>query len=145
MCRLMIDTNVLLDTLDARRPESLEAREVLSRCNGWGDFGMASSHSFKDVYYIVGRMQGEAFARAAVQALMDLVAIAPVDSEVCDEAIRSSEPDFEDGLVRACAELNGADFIVTRNKAAYTNCRIRSVTAAEYLRIAKANDGETGE
>ena len=133
MCRLMLDTNILLDTLDSRRPESREAREVVDRCNGWGEFGMTCALSLKDVYFISTKARGEAWARSAVGKLMGLVSVAPVDGEVCDEALRSDEPDFEDGIIRACAELNGADYIITRDKDAFGNSKIRSMTAAEYL------------
>ena len=142
MCRLMIDTNILLDTLDSQRPESEEALELLSRCNGCGELGMVSSHSLQDVYYVSRKMHGERWARDAIGHLMGLVTIAPVDDEVCDHAMRSDEPDFEDGVVRACAELNGAGYIVTRDSGAFANCKIRSVTASEYLRIADTNGRE---
>ena len=71
---------------------------------------------------------------------MGLLVIAPVDAEVCDLALNSNEPDFEAGIIRACAELNDADFIITRDKAAFANSKVRSVDAAEYLQIARAND-----
>ena len=136
MCRLMIDTNILIDAMIDDRPQTNEAVELLDRCNGWGEFGMASALSFKDVYYIIQRSKGERFARASVESLMGLVAVAAVDGEVGDEALRSNEPDFEDGISRACAELNGAYFIITRDKDAFANSKIRSVTASEYLAIA---------
>ncbi len=143
MCRLMIDTNILLDTLDSRRPESQAAREVIDRCNGWGEFGMACALSLKDVYYISKKARNETWARSAVGKLMGLVVVAPVDGEVCDGALRSNEPDFEDGIIRACAELNGADFIITRDKDAFANSKIRSVTASEYLAIANASQHDS--
>lgn len=140
MCRLLVDTNVLLDAVDPSRPDCAAARGVLDRCNGWGEFGMACALSLKNVYYITGRMYGEAKARELVRNLMDLLVIAPVDAEVCSMAFESNEPDFEDGIIRACAELNGADFIITRDAAAFANSKIRSVSATEYLQIAKAAD-----
>lgn len=136
MCRLLIDTNVLLDASMPLRPESADACEVLKLCNGNGEFGMACALSFKDVYYIIGKRYGEAEARNAVRNLMGLLAIAPVDAEVLDMAARSNEPDFEDGIVRAAAELNGADFIITRDKAAFAKSKVRAVSASEYLKIA---------
>lgn len=138
MCRLMIDTNILLDCIDSRRPDSQAAREVFDRCNGWGEFGMASALSFKDVYYVMRKAHGEAWARLVVEKLMGLLAIAPVDAEICEEALRSNEPDFEDGIIRACAEFNDADFIITRDKDAFANSKVRSVTAREYLAIASS-------
>lgn len=101
---------------------------------------MACSLSLKDVYYITSKIYGEDKARELVRSLMRLLVIAPVDAEVCNMALASNEPDFEDGIIRACAELNGADFIITRDAAAFANSKVRSVTATEYLQIAKAAD-----
>jgi predicted nucleic acid-binding protein len=140
MCHLLIDTNILLDAIDPSRPDSNSARELLDRCSGWGELGMACASSFTDTYYISRKLYGEARGRTIVRHLMSLLAIAPVDAEVCDMALNSDEPDFEDGVIRACAELNGADFIITRDRAAFAHSKIRSVTAAEYLEIARAND-----
>ena len=66
---------------------------------------------------------------------MGLVVVAPVGGEEADLALHAGEPDFEDGLVRACAELNDVDFIITRDAAAFRKSRVRSVSAAEYLEI----------
>lgn len=44
-------------------------------------------------------------------------------------------PDFEDGLVRAVAELNDVDFTLTRDARAFRRSRVRAVTCAEYLEI----------
>jgi predicted nucleic acid-binding protein len=136
----MIDTNILMNTLSPSRPECREARELIDRCSGWGEFGMASSLSFKDVYYLSSRMFGERQARAIVEHLMGMLAVAPVDAEVCHMALRSDEPDFEDGIIRACAELNGADFIVTHDREAFAHSTVRSVSDAEYLDIARSRD-----
>lgn len=66
---------------------------------------------------------------------MDLLVIAPVGAEECELSLRAGEPDFEDGLVRAAAELNDVDFILTRDARAFKRSRVRAVTSAEYLEI----------
>lgn len=135
--RLLFDTNVLLDVLVEGRPQSQEAWEVLRRCNGSGDMGLVTSGSLKDVYYVLGRGGRETAAREAIGLLVDLLIIAPVGAEECDLALHAGEPDFEDGLVRACAELNDVDFILTRDAKAFRRSRVRAVTCAEYLEIAE--------
>ena len=141
MNRLLLDTNILLDAILDGRPYAQEAQDVIARCNGGGDFGIVSGLSLKDVYYIATRAHGATWARTAVRHLMGLLVIAPDDAEVFDCALNSGEADFEDGIIRACAELNDADFIITRDGTAFTNSPVRSVTAGEYLRIAAANEG----
>lgn len=98
-----------------------------------GDMGITSSHSLKDAYYIMSHIYDEPTAREAVRVLVDLVVIGPVSVEETLLALDSNEPDFEDGLVRACAELNDVDFIISRDEKAYRTCKIRRVTAGEYL------------
>ena len=63
-----------------------------------------------------------------VEALAGLVAIAPVGTEECYLSLQGNEPDFEDGLVRACAELNDADVILTRDAGAYKRSKVRAMT-----------------
>lgn len=138
--RLFLDTNILLDAVCKERPECQEARRVLQRCNGGGDMAFAASVSFKDVYYVLTKRYGRNAALGALKYLMDLVIIAPISAEDCEMSYRSDEPDFEDGLVRACAELNDADFILTRDADAYKYSSVRSVTCSEYLHIAEARD-----
>ena len=135
MSRLLLDTNILLDAVMRERPQSAEARQVLDRCNGWGDLGLVAAVSLKDLYYVLGKCWGEPTARDCVERLMGLVVVAPVGGEEADLALHAGEPDFEDGLVRACAELNDVDFIITRDAAAFRKSRVRSVSAAEYLEI----------
>jgi predicted nucleic acid-binding protein len=135
MSRLLLDTNILLDAVMRERPQSAEARQVLDRCNGWGDMGLVAAVSLKDLYYVLGKCWGEPTARECVERLMGLVVVAPVGGEEADLALHAGEPDFEDGLVRACAELNDVDFIITRDAAAFRKSSVRSVSAAEYLEI----------
>lgn len=59
----------------------------------------------------------------------------PQSAEECLMSAASDEPDFEDGMIRACAELNDVDFILTRYAAAYRRSTVRSMTCAEYLEV----------
>ncbi|MBP3866644.1 MAG: PIN domain-containing protein [Eggerthellaceae bacterium] len=133
MHRLLLDTNILLDCVDPSRASHDEAVRLAAQCNGGGDMGIASSHSLNDAYYIMSRLYDEPSAREAVRVLSELVVVAPIGAEETLLALDSNEPDFEDGLVRACAELNDADFIVSRDEKAFRKATIRRVTAQEYL------------
>lgn len=142
MYRILLDTNILLDSIIPNRPQHDEALALLKWCNGSGDHGFAAATSFNDAYYILCRAYSEAIAREALENLLGLVAVAPVSAEECDRSLRSNEPDFEDGLIRACAELNGADFIVTRDRDAFAGGKVRSATAKEFLFTVDHEDKE---
>ena len=133
MSRLLIDTNVLLDCVDPTRPFHDDAMRLMRRCNGGGDLAIASSHSLNDTYYIMSRLYDEPSARAAIRVLADLVTIGPIGAEETLLALDSNEPNFEDGLIRACAELNDVDFIISRDAKAFCKATTRRATPAEYL------------
>ena len=64
---------------------------------------------------------------------MDLFEAVPVDEPLCRVALLSDEPDFEDGVIRACAESAPVDFIVSRDEGAFARSSIRRLSAQEYL------------
>ena len=136
--RVLFDTNVLLDALIDGRPESREACLALKYCNGGGDLGLATSGSLKDVYYILCRRYGKESAKKAVNLLLDLLVVAPVGEEECILAASSSEPDFENGQVRAAAELNNVKFILTRDADAFKYSTVRTLACSEYIQMVNA-------
>lgn len=140
--RILLDTNIILDAVCPTRPQSKEACLVLRRCSGEGDMGFVTSGSLKDAYYVLSKQYGEPAARAAVHHLMGLLIVAPTSAEDCLMSIESNEPDFEDGLIRACAELNDMDFIITRDEAAFRKSKVRAVDCAEYLSICDEADAD---
>ena len=133
MYRLMFDTNILIDAIVSGRPESDAARELLIWCAEKGGVALVCPLSLKDTYYVLNRDLSEKDSRAAVKSLMQAVRLTPVGMEECDMAIDSDEPDFEDGIIRACAELNDADFFITRDRQAYTRSKIKRLSAKEFL------------
>ena len=132
---LLIDTNVVLDLLVDNRPQHAEAMRVAELCNGGGDLGLIAPMTLKDAYYIIARRESEAAARAGVRLAMGLFVIAPLGPEECDRSLHSDEPDFEDGLIRACAELNGVDYILTRDTRAFCRSPVKALSCAEYLEL----------
>ena len=52
------------------------------------------------------RQYDGAQARRSVEWLRELLVIVPLGAEECELSFGCGEPDFEDGLIRACAELN---------------------------------------
>ena len=126
--RLLFDTDVVLDAVCPERPQSKEACEVLRLCNGEGDMGIVAVGSLKDAYYILCRQYGEPCARTSIEKLTELLVIAPTSAEECELSLHGNEPDFEDGLIRACAELNDVDFILTRDARAFARSKVRART-----------------
>ena len=61
-----------------------------------------------------------------------VVQVAELADAVFDLAFSSDEPDLEDGIVRATAELHGAVAIITHDAGAYRGSTVPSMDARSY-------------
>ncbi len=133
MIKLLLDTNFLLDLLVPDRPGS-ESAAALAKAIDEGRFeAEVSAGSLKDVYYVGCKYADERIVRSMIEAFMDAYSVKAVDETVCRMAIRSHEPDFEDGIIRAIAETSGVDVIITRDADAFANSLVRSMSAKAFL------------
>lgn len=134
--RVLLDTNVLLDYLDARRSEHETARSLVRAILLHGGSPVAPASSYKDVYYILRRSLGsESDARALVKGLVECIPITPIDLRGTDlaPAAASNESDFEDGLVRRLAERERLTAIVTRDASAFRSSFVPAFDPREFL------------
>lgn len=131
--KVLLDTNVMLD-LALARPEGLDAAAAIAEAVAYEEVvAYVCATSLKDLYYILSKAMGEKDARTYIKAVMDDFIICSVDYALCRQAADSDEPDFEDGLVRACAENARVDFIVTRDVTAFARSKVRSIAPADYV------------
>ena len=130
--RLFFDTNFLLDLTNRERPQHEQARLLFGLLETGYIRAAVSPHSFTDYYYIARDIK--ALIRQDFMALfLETCEIAVLDESLLRKALHSNEPDFEDGVVRACAEAWNADFIITRDVKAFVGGPVAAVSAADYL------------
>lgn len=119
--RALLDTNIVLDYLSASRPEhaaAVDLLEALLTTEGYAP--VVSASSLKDAYYILCRKyRAEPIVRDRLHDFLEVVELEEVTRVVIEAAFSSDEPDFEDGIIRATAELGGMAAIITRDDAAY--------------------------
>lgn len=131
--RLLIDTNVLLDAAMGERPGWAAATLLIDELAYEDVVGYVSALSLKDVYYVLTKYADERAAHSFILAAMELLTVAGVDGALCRLAALSDEPDFEDGIIRACAEDLSVDFIISRDEKAFVRSPIRRLSAQEYI------------
>jgi predicted nucleic acid-binding protein len=129
----MLDTKVLIDSYDATREFHGQAKVIVDSSIATGHELCVATLSCKDAYFILNRLHGEAAARQCIQDAFFTMELLPVDNRTAYEGFHSPEPDFEDGIIRACAELNQVDFLVTRDADAFKGIRTRKVSPAEMV------------
>lgn len=144
--RVLIDTNIILDAAMSERLGWGAATMLLDEvAYGRVDAYVASS-SLKDVYCVLAKYSDEPTAREYIEAAMDAFTLVPVDEEVCRAAVKANEPDFEDGIIRACAERENVSFIISRDEAAFKASAIKRLSAQEYLDLfCKAEEVSLGD
>lgn len=135
MKRLLIDLNVLLDVILARPGQDVAA-QVWAAIEKRRGVGVIPAHGLTTIYYVVRRSRGRAFARRAVEGLMQVFSVAPVDQNVLRRALALEWSDFEDAVCTAAAEAAECDAIVTRDAAGFADSPVEIVspeTAAAWL------------
>lgn len=131
--KILVDTNILLDAAMVERPESIFASMLLEEVAYKEVQAFTPASSLKDVYYVLTHYWDEPSAREYISALMDLFQLVAVDEAVCRQAARSDEPDYEDGVVRVCADNEMVHFIISRDEKAFQKSQCRKYSAKEYM------------
>jgi predicted nucleic acid-binding protein len=130
---LFLDTNILLDIIEAR-PDFVEnSTEVLFVAEEMEARIFIAWHGLATVYYLIRRGRTEAAAMQEIDRILGWAEIAPVDSETAFRARSFDLPDFEDAMQCASAENCFADMIVTRNTKDFARSPVSAVTPIDFL------------
>jgi predicted nucleic acid-binding protein len=130
---ILLDTNVLLDVLLARRPFVENAQRLWSLAERGHIRAAVSAVSFLNVYYIVRRLASRPQADRAIRGMRAIFQVVPVDREIIDQAIEFGSADFEDAVQLACAVRAGALCIVTRDERHFSRSPIPAMAPDAFL------------
>lgn len=131
--RVLLDTNVVLDVLLARRPFVVASAEVFGLVEHSRIEGLLCATTVTTIDYLLTQAMPRPTARQALQKILALFEIAPVNRAVLEEAIRSKVTDFEDAVLDQAGRLAGAEVIVTRNLSDFRLASLKAVGPDELL------------
>jgi predicted nucleic acid-binding protein len=131
--RVIIDTNVVLDVLLARRPFVDAAAQVFGLIERSLIEGLLCATTITTIDYLLTQSLSRPQAREALHRLLELFEIAPVNRPVIEEAFRSRIVDFEDAVLEQSGRLAGADAIVTRDTRDFRHSAIKAFGPDELL------------
>jgi predicted nucleic acid-binding protein len=131
MAKILLDTNIIVDYYDESRQAHATSKQAVDSAFKAGCEVCVAATSCKDVYFLLSKVLGESAARNCIQSIFFTMELLPVDNRTAYEGFHSSEPDFEDGIVRACVEINRVDFLVTRDKDAFKGIKAQKVSPIE--------------
>lgn len=125
---LLINSNVVIDFIGRRQPY-YDAAKLLFQLIAVQEFIASISVSMlTDIHYILARDYGSVAAQEMLEDKLEYLQLVGVDPEDAHKALAARWPDFEDCLVAQCAQKIGADYIVTRNTADFTQSAVPAIT-----------------
>jgi predicted nucleic acid-binding protein len=130
MKRVFLDTNILIDYIQARAGGD-DAKQLLMRGRDGEVSLYASFLTFANMAYI---LDGKADIYELFAMLTSFITVLPMDSDQLQAALSQRAKDFEDMLQYQCAKVAGCDTIITGNKRHFTEfCDLPLMTANEFL------------
>lgn len=133
MIRALFDVDVLLDVIEERSPHVEASSRALALVEAGNAEGLVAAHSLPIVFYLVHKHRGGEAAYEALQLLLQLLEVVPVDRDRLTEAVAMGWSDFEDALQGACALRAGAEVLVTRNPGDYAGLSLAVEIPSEFL------------
>lgn len=130
---LLVDTNVLLDTILARSPWAADAALVLDAISRRKAHGFVAGHAVTTVYYVVEKEAGRATAKTAVADLIQVLSVVAIGDGELQRALAMELGDFEDAVQAAACLSSGADYLVTRNGKDFKGAPVITRTPGEVL------------
>mgnify|MGYP003586496693 FL=1 len=138
--RVLVDTNVVLDVLLERRPFSEAAAQVFALVEESRIEGFLCATTLTTVDDLLGQALAPAKAREALQRLLSLFEIAPVNRPVLELALRSGIADFEDAVLEQAGRLVAVDAITTRNVRDFGKSTVTVFDPLELISTVKAKE-----
>lgn len=133
MNSILVDTNVWVDVALKRREFFDESMGSIMACIEDGVRIFVVATSVKDVFYWAAKAAGAEAGYRALEMLFDIAEITAVDDPVCKRALSLERPDYEDGIVAACALAEKVDAILTRDAAAFTQSDVPKLSPHELI------------
>ena len=131
--RVILDTNIVLDVLLARKPFLEQASSLFSLAEQSQIEGYLCATTITTVDYLLMRSLPTKNARQAVWRLLELFEIAVVNRPVIEEALRSNVADFEDAVLDQAGRLAGVEALVTRNAKDFRHASLKVFDPIELL------------
>ena len=126
MAQYLFDVNAQLYWLNTTSPFHGCVATFVRECVEKNNTILVSASSLNETYYVLHASLGytQKQAREALRDIVSIFEVAPVTHEIVASAINSDEPDYEDAVVRAVAETNACDAIISYDKKAFKKCTI---------------------
>ena len=141
--RVLIDTCVIIDALQARKPFAEDAQQIFLAVANKRVMGFLTAKSAADIYYITHRYtHNDQDTRKVLSTLFSLFELLDTAGMDCRKAISSELTDYEDAMMSETALRCGMDCIVTRNLRDYEKAPVQVYSPSAFLTQIEENTEE---
>jgi len=132
--KLLVDTNVVLDVLLARKPFDEWAVNIFKLAALVEVELFISINSFTDIIYFVSKEYDSDTVRKQMAGLLDFCRIIEAGHRDALQSLKLTDfEDIEDAFQSYCAEKEIIDYIITRDLKGFKSSKIPALTPQEYL------------
>lgn len=114
--RVLFDVNVLLDVIENRQPHVARSGPALQLAANRQIHGFIAASTIDTLAFLIRKNATSAQTYAVLEDLLQILAVAPVTSEIIHTAIRSRWSDPEDAIIYHTALAANCNCLVTRNE-----------------------------
>jgi predicted nucleic acid-binding protein len=133
--KVLIDLNLILDTLQKRDPFYTFSARVLACAETGAVEGTVAAHTLTTLFYLVAKDQTAQQARVTLTELLQFLSVADVDGSTVEGALNLPYADFADAVQMMAAVQAGAQYLVTRNARDYKAGPLPVLQPAELLAL----------
>ncbi len=135
MKSVLIDSDVILDSLFDRKPFAEHATIILKMCETGKINGFLTPLIYSNVYYLLRQTAKHEKVIEKLKQLLKITEVLQMDRKVVENALNSGFKDFEDSLQNYSAFNSGKiEVILTRNLKDYKNSELGVFTPETYLK-----------
>ena len=131
--KVLIDTNVILDVLCARKKFLEASSKVWKYCEVNKIEGYISALSIPNIVYILRKELTPEKTQQIIDSLFLIFSIADLKAADLKKVAAMQTTDYEDALQMVCASRIKANFIITRNIRDFTVSKVPAITPKELL------------
>lgn len=135
MNSIFLDTNVILDLIEDRKPFSHYAQYIFSRKEANEVILYTSSLNFANMHYIISKKTNKEIALKTLIKLKTLIYLLPLTDKIIELSLVSNFTYFEDAIQYFTAIDNGINTIITRDTKDFKKAKINVLSSKQYFEM----------
>lgn len=141
MKKILIDTNIALDLLQARKDYVEDALYIFALGEQKKLELCLSADSLSTIFFVIEKNKDARTAREAISKLLDFVTLCSLDESAVLRGIALDFVDVENAFICAVAMKAGCSAIITRNVKDFAHSPLPVLTSREFVATWRAQHG----